>query len=226
MSDRDESYRQVAQVLVNRAGFAWKPRFDELPLDSRVSYWADAVEHVDAVADAGLLATPPEADPETVERVARSLALFLEREERSSFTYKYDMAHAAIRAMREGQWMTPIGNNILLASDSLLSKWGFNDGDEPETVDTVFDRTLCACGVMHTRCHECGHPVEECDAWTGTVPDDPETVERVKKAISSGAQAFPWGAGRAKCGCGVCLDNQAHAAIRAMRGSRMRDERR
>lgn len=29
---------------------------------------------------------------------------------------------------------------------------------------THFDRTLCACGAMHTYCDDCGHAIDECDA--------------------------------------------------------------
>lgn len=32
----------------------------------------------------------------------------------------------------------------------------------PES-DNWFDRSLCDCGMMHTRCKRCGHALDDCD---------------------------------------------------------------
>lgn len=39
--------------------------------------------------------------------------------------------------------------------------------------DNHFDRSLCACGVMHTCCNACGTPLDPCEyvEWEATLAD-------------------------------------------------------
>ena len=39
--------------------------------------------------------------------------------------------------------------------------------------DNHFDRSLCACGAMHTYHDSCGNPLDECECeiWEGTLAD-------------------------------------------------------